>query len=101
MQELSLTYPAGQKLTKYVGVQVGVVSSGDMEVLFVPDDSTNLEIEIVSSADNSAKRWQDLFERLSLFTCFPAGKMQIHDFGATPGVARLRIEQSFEEALYA
>ena len=70
MQELSLTYPAGQKLTKHVGVQVGVVSSGDMEVLFVPDDSTNLEIEIVSSADNSAKRWRKTFA----FHVFPCRK---------------------------
>ncbi|MDU2792799.1 MAG: hypothetical protein E7C09_30205 [Pseudomonas aeruginosa] len=27
--------------------------------------------------------------------------MIIHDFGATPGVARIRIEQVFEEAAHA
>lgn len=101
MQHLTLSYPASQQLTSRVQVQVGVVSSGDMEVLFEADDSTNFNVKIVSSSDNSEQRWRALFDRISVFSCLPAGKMEIHDFAATPGVARLRIEQSLEKAYAA
>lgn len=40
----------------------------------------------------------ELFNRLSALRELPAGRLDINDFGATPGVARLRIEQVFEEA---
>jgi malonate decarboxylase delta subunit len=42
-----------------------------------------------------------LFNRLNLINGLPAGKLIIHDFGATPGVARIRIEQVFEEVSHA
>ncbi|CCM91970.1 Malonate decarboxylase delta subunit [Klebsiella pneumoniae subsp. pneumoniae ST512-K30BO] len=51
--------------------------------------------------DNSQARWQALFDRLNLINGLPAGQLIIHDFGATPGVARIRIEQVFEEAAHA
>ncbi|MBN6334611.1 malonate decarboxylase acyl carrier protein, partial [Escherichia coli] len=38
---------------------------------------------------------------LNLINGLPAGQLIIHDFGATPGVARIRIEQVFEEAAHA
>lgn len=49
----------------------------------------------------TAARWQALFDRLNLINGLPAGQLIIHDFGATPGVARIRIEQVFEEAAHA
>lgn len=101
MEKLTLSCPAGQQMTKKVQVQVGIVSSGDMEVLFESSDSDlNLTVSILSTSDNSAERWRNLFDRLTVSTCLPAGRMWIHDFGATPGVARLRIEQSLEKAFY-
>ncbi|MFW0189854.1 malonate decarboxylase acyl carrier protein, partial [Klebsiella pneumoniae] len=54
-----------------------------------------------TSVDNSQARWQALFDRLNLINGLPAGQLIIHDFGATPGVARIRIEQVFEEAAHA
>ena len=51
--------------------------------------------------DNSQARWSALFERLSLINGLPGGDLVIHDFGATPGVARIRIEQVFEEVAHA
>lgn len=101
MEQLTMSFPASQKLTKLPKVQVGVVSSGDMEVLLEADAAETLRVSICSSADNSAQRWRDIFERISETACLPSGKMTIHDFGATPGVVRLRVEQALEEALNA
>lgn len=79
----------------------GVVGSGDMEVLYTAAQSATLNVQITTSVDNSQARWQALFDRLNLINGLPAGQLIIHDFGATPGVARIRIEQVFEEAAHA
>ncbi|OLA95050.1 MAG: malonate decarboxylase acyl carrier protein [Sutterella sp. 54_7] len=98
MESLELKIPAGQPI-KDAQVQMGVVASGDMEVLYDGvSDKRDLTVKITSSVDNSAARWSAIFERLSVMHGLPAGIMVIHDFGATPGVARIRIEQAIEAA---
>ncbi|MBF3172415.1 malonate decarboxylase acyl carrier protein, partial [Pseudomonas aeruginosa] len=42
--------------------------------------------------------WQQLFARVFAASTAPAASIRIHDFGATPGVVRLRLEQALEEA---
>lgn len=95
MQQITLSFPASRHLSGKA--LAGVVGSGDMEVLFTANSSHVLSVAITTSVDNSSPRWQALFERISSFGALPAGQMTIHDFGATPGVARIRIEQVFEE----
>lgn len=102
MQQVKLVFSSLKPTKNPAAVQVGVVSSGDLEVLFTSEakDST-LTVEVTSSADNSEERWKALFDRLFNQGSLLAGHMQIHDFAATPGVARLRIEQALEKANYA
>lgn len=95
MEHITLSLPATRQLSGKA--LAGVVGSGDMEVLFVADKGQQLTVTLTTSVDNSQKRWQALFDRLAEFGALPAGQMTIHDFGATPGVARIRIEQVFEE----
>lgn len=76
---------------------VGCVSSGDLEVLIEPGTVGRLDIQVVTSVDGSGPRWSQLFQRLFEGRTVPAVKIDIHDFGATPGVVRLRLEQGFEE----
>jgi malonate decarboxylase delta subunit len=99
MEHITLSFPATRTVSGKA--LAGVVGSGDMEVLFTAAQSETLTIDITTSVDNSEQRWQALFERLGALSNLPAGQMQIHDFGATPGVARIRIEQVFEEVTHA
>lgn len=99
MEHITLSFPATRTVSGKA--LAGVVGSGDMEVLFTATQGETLVIDITTSVDNSEQRWRSLFERLSALTRLPAGQMQIHDFGATPGVARIRIEQVFEEVAHA
>ncbi|AOV96709.1 malonate decarboxylase acyl carrier protein [Edwardsiella hoshinae] len=99
MEQIRLTIPASRTLKGKA--LAGVVGSGDMEVLFSADQSQTLSVDITTSIDNSRARWEALFARLQMVSRLPAGEMIIHDFGATPGVARIRIEQVFEEVSYA
>lgn len=99
MEHITLSFPANRTLSGRAFA--GVVGSGDMEVLFTATEGQTLNISITTSLDNSGIRWKALFDRLSLINGLPAGQMIIHDFGATPGVARIRIEQVFEEVSHA
>lgn len=99
MEHITLSFPASRTFNGRA--LAGVVGSGDMEVLFTAATGETLSIDITTSVDNSTSRWNALFDRLNLTNGLPAGKLVIHDFGATPGVARIRIEQVFEEVSHA
>lgn len=99
MEKITLTMPASRTLSGRA--LAGVVGSGDMEVLFTAEPGHTLTIDITTSVDNSRGRWEALFSRLETVSSLPAGKLTIHDFGATPGVARIRIEQVFEGVSHA
>ena len=99
MEQIKLSFPANRAFSGKA--LAGVVGSGDMEVLYTAGQSDTLNVEITTSVDNSTARWQALFERLNLISGLPGGRLVIHDFGATPGVARIRIEQVFEEVSHA
>ncbi len=57
----------------------------------------HLHIQVVTSVNGSGARWAQLLQRLFEGRAWPAVNIDIHDFGATPGVVRLRLEQGFEE----
>lgn len=99
MEHITLSFPASHTFNGKA--LAGVVGSGDMEVLFTAAAGDTLSIDITTTVDNSAGRWNALFDRLNLINGLPAGTLIIHDFGATPGVARIRIEQVFEEVAHA
>lgn len=95
METLNFQFPAAQPGRGRT--LVGCVSSGDLEVLIEPGQAGSLDIQVVTSVTGSAARWQQLFDRLFQGRALPAVKIDIHDFGATPGVVRLRLEQGLEE----
>lgn len=95
METLSFAFPAGSPARNRA--LVGCVGSGDLEVLLEPGTAGTLAIQVVTSVNGSAARWQHLFERMFSEQQLPALNIEIHDFGATPGVVRLRLEQGLEE----
>lgn len=91
MEKLNFSYQNTQPVTKFV--HVGVVASGDLEVLIYPDNKTTLEI--VTGSDGFKQVWQNVLDRF--FARYPLqGRFVIHDFGATPGVVNLRLTQAME-----
>lgn len=95
MESLSFAFPAGQPPRGRT--LVGCVGSGDLEVLIEPGQAGTLTIQVQTSVNGSEQRWRHLFNRLFEGLTPPAMHIDIHDFGATPGVVRLRLEQGFEE----
>lgn len=95
METLSFEFPAGKPALRRA--LVGCVGSGDLEVLLEPGLPGKLSINVVTSVNGASARWQHLFQRMFDGQTLPAMAIDIHDFGATPGVVRLRLEQGFEE----
>ncbi|MEK1942255.1 MAG: malonate decarboxylase subunit delta [Pseudomonas sp.] len=98
METLSFEFPAGQPARGRA--LVGCVGSGDLEVLLEPGLAGKLSIQVVTSVNGSSSRWQHLFERMFSEKLPPALQVDIHDFGASPGVVRLRLEQALEEVAH-
>lgn len=97
MERLSFTYPAREPVARRV--HVGVVGSGDLEVLLEPSVDGDAHVAITTSVEGFGAVWQHVLDRF--FTRFEgAAAIEINDFGATPGVVLLRLEQA-AEALHA
>jgi malonate decarboxylase delta subunit len=93
MERLSFTYPAGQRVARRV--HVGVVGSGDLEVLLEPSADAQAHVAVTTSVDGFGTVWQHVLDRF--FTRFDgAAAIEINDFGATPGMVLLRLEQAAE-----
>jgi malonate decarboxylase delta subunit len=93
MERLSFTYPARAPIA--ARVHVGVVGSGDLEVLLEPSGDAQAHVVIHTSVDGFAAVWQHVLDRF--FSRFEgAATIEINDFGATPGVVLLRLEQAAE-----
>lgn len=95
MENLQFSYPAGTPAARKV--LAGVVGSGDLEVLIEPGEAGRTRILVSTSVDGSGHLWQALFDRIfPAMTGAPSMNVEINDFGATPGVVRMRLEQAME-----
>lgn len=98
MEILSYTYEAGgTKASAAKPVLVGVVGSGNLEVLVEPADLKGAcAVEITTAAVGFGNIWRavidDFFDRWK-----PADlRISVNDVGATPAVVSLRLDQAME-----
>lgn len=79
---------------------VGVVGSGDLEVLLEPGIKGQTTVHVTTSVDGYATVWQAQLDRVFKGDLVgadgPAVHIDINDFGATPGVVGMRIAQAFQ-----
>jgi malonate decarboxylase delta subunit len=94
METLKFSYEANGTLTRRA--HVGVVGSGDLEVLIEPSDQPITRFRVRTSVDGYADVWKAVLDRF--FAGFEyAANVEINDFGATPGTVTLRLEQAAEQ----
>lgn len=93
MEKLSFDYPASEPVRQRT--HVGVVGSGDLEVLLEPSSDQMAHVTIRTSVDGFAKTWKHVLD--GFFSRYQgAAAVEINDFGATPGMVTLRLEQAVE-----
>ncbi len=94
MERIDFDYAAAKRrITRQA--HVGVVGSGDMEVLMEPALNEGAHVSITTSVDGFRDSWKAVFDRF--FSKFDgAVYIHINDAGATPGSVMLRLEQAVE-----
>jgi malonate decarboxylase acyl carrier protein len=93
MEKMTFAYPATQSVLHRA--HVGVVGSGDLEILLEPSYDQQAHVVVRTSVDGYGPVWQAVLDRF--FSHYSgAAAIEINDFGATPGVVTLRLEQAVE-----
>lgn len=93
MELLTYHYPASEVIT--ARSHVGVVASGDLEVLLEPASGPRSTVTVTTSVEGFGNVWQHVLDRF--FSGFHAAvTLEINDFGATPGLVSLRLAQALE-----
>lgn len=95
METYTFTYPAEVAVPR--SAHVGVVGSGDLEVLLEPSLDGRARVQIRTSVDGYERVWKHVLDRF--FARYRgAAAIEINDFGATPGMVALRLQQVVEES---
>jgi malonate decarboxylase delta subunit len=95
METLNFDYPASQPVSRRA--HVGVVGSGDLEVLLEPSLDEQAHVTVRTSADGFGEVWQAVLDRFFIRNDLAAA-IEINDAGATPGTVALRLAQAAEES---
>jgi malonate decarboxylase delta subunit len=98
MERLEFRFDGGRPATASNACIVGVVASGNLEVMIEPSPKDDAcAIEISTAANGFGEVWQavmaDFFERHPLSGI----RISINDAGATPAIVSLRLDQAIEE----
>ena len=93
MEQFEFSYPAKRKVPKRS--HLGVVGSGDLEVLLEPADAAAASVRVRTSADGFKPTWKAVLDRF--FSEYDgAARIEINDAGGTPGAVLLRLQQAVE-----
>jgi malonate decarboxylase delta subunit len=90
---LAGTRPAGP----FAPVLVGVVGSGNLEVLLEPAPGGDCRVHIETSARGFGPIWAAVVNDFHARHQLAGVQLSIHDMGATPAVVSLRLNQAAQE----
>ncbi len=93
MEVLDFTFPAKRKISKRA--HVGVVGSGNLEVLLESSMDTMAHVKVRTSVNGFKESWEAVLTKF--FERFDgAVNIEMNDAGATPGIVMLRLLQAAE-----
>jgi malonate decarboxylase delta subunit len=96
VRTLTYRFPASRPTRRRT--HIGVVASGDLEVLLDEAPEADVaDVRVRTSVDGFDTVWHATLERFFAHTPL-AGRWELNDFGATPGVVTLRLRQAAEAA---
>ena len=89
-----MSFPAEERVLRRS--HVGVVASGDLEILIEPA-AEQATVYVLTNVAGHRRTWEAVLQRF--FGQYPvAVRAEINDHGATPGTVWLRLEQAMEAA---
>jgi malonate decarboxylase delta subunit len=94
METIHFEFPAGSRLLER-NAHVGVVASGNLEILLEPEFSHRSKVRVRTSVTGYRDEWlailRTFFERHDV-----AASIEINDGGASPPIVMLRLEQALD-----
>lgn len=95
IETLRFDLPGGaQPRPAFAPVLVGVVGSGNLEVLLEPSPHAGCMVRIETSARGFGAIWQAVLDDFQARHALAGVAVSINDMGATPAVVSLRLEQA-------
>ena len=94
METLHFEFDGGRVLAPFAPALVGVVASGNLEVLVEPAAGSGCRVDIDTSARGFGPIWEAVLRDFHARHGLAGLAVSIHDMGATPAVVSLRLDQA-------
>jgi malonate decarboxylase delta subunit len=97
LEALDFSFSGGQPVGAFAPVLVGVVGSGNLEVMMEPAAGADCAIRVETSARGFGAIWQAVMDDFHTRHRLAGVRISINDMGATPAVVSLRLDQAVAE----
>ena len=94
MESLHYEFDGGRVLAPFAPALVGVVASGNLEVLVEPAPGSGCRVAVDTSARGFGAIWEAVLRDFHARHGVGGLAVSIHDMGATPAVVGLRLDQA-------
>jgi malonate decarboxylase delta subunit len=97
LETLDFSFTGGQPAGAFAPVLVGVVGSGNLEVLLEAVPGADCTLRVETSARGFGAIWQAVASDFHQRHPLGGVRVSINDMGATPAVVSLRLDQALAE----
>ena len=97
LETLDFEFTGTKPVGRFATVLVGVVGSGNLEVMFEPASDPVCRFSVQTSARGFGPIWEAVFRDFHERHSLAGVAIAIHDMGATPAVVSLRLAQAAAE----
>ena len=97
LEALAFEFVGTQPAGNFLIVLVGVVGSGNLEVMLEPTPEPVCRFSVQTSARGFGSIWEAVFRDFHQRHPMAGVAVSIHDMGATPAVVSLRLAQAAAE----
>lgn len=97
LESMQWQLPGQQPAGDFAPVLVGVVGSGNLEVMLEPLPGTGCEVRVETSARGFRPIWDAVVADFHRRHGLAGVRVSVNDMGATPAVVSLRLDQAVAE----
>ena len=97
LETLSFEFPGSRPAGAFAPVLVGVVGSGNLELMLEAQAGPSCRFEVQTSARGFGAIWEAVFRDFQDRHALAGVRVSINDMGATPAVVGLRLAQAAAE----
>jgi len=97
LEALDYSFQGQRQAGAFAPVLVGVIGSGNLEVLLEPAPGTRCDFHIETSARGFGAIWEAVARDFHQRHPLAGVRVSVNDMGATPAVVSLRLDQAVSE----